>query len=448
MIKIKRGLNLPIDGKPSSEISEPVKTSKVALLGVDFPGLRPTMQVEVGDTVKKGQVLFENKKNPGVLFTAPEAGKVIEINRGEKRAFLSLVIETDPSVGSVTFDSYKSGEIKNLAKDKVQDLLVKSGTWTYLRTRPFAKTPQIGSQPKAIFVTAMDTNPLAPDAALIIKANEQAFLDGVAALSRLAPKVYVCKGEGSLPVSDIENVKEETFIGPHPAGLAGTHIHFLEGASLTNVVWYINYQDVIAIGNLFTTGQLDNTRYISVAGPLVRDAQIIPTYKGACVSELVSTNILPGRVEDQRIISGSVLYGRKAEGAFDYVGCFTNQISVVAEGRQQEFLGWVMPGFKKFSISRTFVGPFFAKHFKFDTGLNGGRRAIIPFSSFDSVMPMDIIPSLLLRSLAILDTDEAQNLGCLELDEEDLALCTYVDPCKGEFGPLLRRCLDKIELEG
>ena len=412
MIKIKRGLDLPIDGKPDPSIKAPINTAKVAVLGVDFPGLKPTMLVEVGDTVKKGQPLFEDKKNPGVLFTAPEAGKVIEINRGEKRAFLSLVIETDPSQGAVEFKSYQSKDIEKLDKEAVQDQLVKSGAWTFLRTRPFAK---------------------------------KAFLDGVAVLSRLTKVVYVCKGEGSLPLSNLPNVKEETFVGPHPAGLAGTHIHFLEGASLSNMVWYINYQDVIAIGNLFTSGKVFNTRFVSIAGPGIIEPKIVPTCKGACVSELVAANLKEG---EQRIISGSVLYGRKAEGAFDYLGCFTNQVTALLEGRQQEFMGWVMPGFKKFSISRTFVGPFLAKKFKFDTGVNGGKRAIIPFYSFTRIMPMDIIPSLLLRSLAILDTDEAQNLGCLELDEEDLALCTYVDPCKGDFGPLLRRCLDKIELEG
>ena len=445
MIKIKRGLDLPIDGKPDPSIKDPIKVTKVAVVGVDFPGLKPTMLVEVGDKVKKGQPLFEDKKNPGVLFTAPEAGTVAEINRGEKRAFLSLVIETDPSLGAEKFKSYESKEIEKLSKEDVQDQLIKSGAWVYLKTRPFAKTPKIGSEPNAIFVTAMDTNPLAPDAALIIKDNEKAFLDGIAVMSRLAKTVYVCKGEGSLPLSNISNVKEETFVGPHPAGLAGTHMHFLEGASLNNMLWYINYQDVIAIGKLFSTGELYNTRFISIAGPGIKEPKIVPTCKGACVSELVAGNLNEG---EQRVVSGSVLYGRKAEGAFDYLGCFTNQVTALPEGRQQEFMGWVRPGFKKFSISRTFVGPFIAKKFKFDTGVNGGKRAIIPFYSFERIMPMDIIPSLLLRSLAILDTDEAQNLGCLELDEEDLALCTYVDPCKGDFGPLLRRCLDKIELEG
>ena len=254
MIKIKRGLDLPIDGKPDPSIKDPVKVTKVAVVGVDFPGLKPTMLVEVGDKVKKGQPLFEDKKNPGVLFTAPEAGTVAEINRGEKRAFLSLVIETDPSLGAEKFKSYESKEIEKLSKEDVQDQLIKSGAWVYLKTRPFAKTPKIGSEPNAIFVTAMDTNPLAPDAALIIKDNEKAFLDGIAVMSRLAKTVYVCKGEGSLPLSNISNVKEETFVGPHPAGLAGTHMHFLEGASLNNMLWYINYQDVIAIGKLFSTG--------------------------------------------------------------------------------------------------------------------------------------------------------------------------------------------------
>lgn len=445
MIKIKRGLDLPIDGKPGLEIKEPINTTKVAVIGTDFPGLRPSMQVEVGDSVKKGQILFEDKKNPGVFYTAPAAGKVKEINRGEKRAFLSLEIDVDSSVGAVSFDKYSSDELSSIPREKVQTQLLKSGAWTYFKTRPFAKTPKAGSVPNAIFVTAMDTNPLAANAEMIIKSHEEDFLNGVAVLSTLSAKVYVCKGEHSIPASNLSNVKEETFVGPHPAGLAGTHMHFLEGASINNVLWSINYQDVIAIGQLFTTGELFNTRYISIAGPGVKNPQVVPAMKGSCVSELVAGNVKEG---EQRVIAGSVLFGRDAKGPFDYLGCFTNQVTVLPEGRQCEFLGWMMPGFKKFSISRTFVGPFLSRKFKFDTGVNGGERAIIPFYSFERVMPMDIIPSLLLRSLAILDTDEAQGLGCLELDEEDLALCTYVDPCKGDFGPLLRRCLDKIELEG
>lgn len=451
MIKIRKGLDLPIGGKAGSEIVSSGGVSKVALLGADYPGLRPTMLVDVGDSVKKGQPLFEDKKNPGVVFTAPLGGKVAEINRGERRCFVSLVIETDQSAGTVGFDKYDAKSLVSLDREAVAAELVKSGLWTAFRTRPFAKVPAVGTAPAHIFVTAMDTSPLAPDAAAVIKARSDDFASGLAVISRLTGgTVYVCKGDYSLPLSGAANVREETFIGPHPAGLAGTHMHKLVGASLERVLWSIGYQDVIAIGRLFTTGELDCRRYVTVAGPGVINPVLTETVMGACVSELTVGNVKTS--SKQRIIAGSVIYGRTAAGPLDYLGRYCTQISVIPEGDEKEFLGWMMPGMKKFSVSNTFLGPLLnrgdSSKYVFNTGLNGGHRAIIPFGCFDRILPMDIIPTLLLRALAITDTDEAQALGCLELDEEDLALCTYVDPCKSDFGPMLRRCLDKIEQEG
>lgn len=451
MIKIKKGLDLPISGRPGTEISKANKVTKVAILGEDFPGLRPTMLVDVGDSVKKGQPLFENKKNPGVICTAPLGGKVIEINRGERRAFISLVIEVDEKAPAVGFDKYDFAKLGTLERKTVQEQLVKSGLWTAFRTRPFSKTPAVGSEPKAIFVTSMDTNPLAGDVPAVINAESDAYTNGLAVISRLTDgPVYVCKGDYSIPQCKASNVREETFTGPHPAGLAGTHMHVLEGASLNKILWSIGYQDVIAIGKLFTKGELDVTRYVSIGGPGVKNPVLVKTVRGACVSELVAGNVKKDSSENakQRVIAGSVIYGRETTQATDYLGHFINQISVIPEGDEKEFLGWMMPGLHKFSVSGTFLGGLLRKNLIFNTGLNGGHRAIIPFGCFDRVMPLDIIPSLLLRSLAITDTDEAQALGCLELDEEDLALCTYVDPCKGDYGPMLRRCLTKIELEG
>lgn len=449
MIKIKKGLDLPISGGAGSEIVKTDSVTKVALLGSDYPGLRPTMLVDVGDSVKKGQPLFEDKKNPGVVYTAPLGGKVAEINRGERRCFVSLVIQVDETSGAVGFDKYDAKNLLSVDRQAVVDELVKSGLWTAFRTRPFAKVPAVTSQPKHIFVTAMDTNPLAPDVKAIINSRADDFSCGLNVISRLTEgTVYVCKGDYSLPQGTASNIKEEVFVGPHPAGLAGTHMHKLVGASLDRVLWNIGYQDVIAIGKLFTTGELDSTRYVAIGGPGVISPRLVQTVAGACVSELTDGNIKTSA--KQRVISGSVIYGRKAEGVLDYMGRYFTQISIIPEGDEKEFLGWMLPGFKKFSVSNTFIGPFFnkKKDFVFNTGVNGGARAIIPFGCFDRILPMDIIPSLLLRAIAITDTDEAQALGCLELDEEDLALCTYVDPCKSDFGPMLRRCLNKIEQEG
>ena len=364
-----------------------------------------------------------------------------------------MVIQVDESAGAVGFDKYDPKNLDTLERSSVVSELVKSGLWTAFRTRPFAKVPAVDAVPAHIFVTAMDTNPLAPDVKSIIASRERDFLAGLAVISRLTQgTVYVCKGNYELPSSSVANVREETFVGPHPAGLAGTHMHKLAGASLERVLWSIGYQDVIAIGALFTTGELDASRYVAVAGPSVVNPVLVQTVMGACVSELTVGNIREAGGQKQRVIAGSVIYGRLAKGPEDYLGRYCTQISVIPEGDDKEFLGWMMPGFKKFSVSNTFLGPVLnrgkTENYIFNTGLNGGPRAIIPFGCFDRVMPLDIIPSLLLRAIAITDTDEAQALGCLELDEEDLALCTYVDPCKSDFGPMLRRCLNKIELEG
>jgi Na+-transporting NADH:ubiquinone oxidoreductase subunit A len=329
----------------------------------------------------------------------------------------------------------------------VQEILVASGQWTALRTRPFSKVPAVGSTPRAIFVTAMDTNPLAASAELIIKEQAQAFLDGLAVLTRLTDgTVHVCKGEASLPHSSLAQVKEAVFVGPHPAGLPGTHIHFLDPVGANKVQWHINYQDVIAYGKLFTTGQIFTDKVISLAGPNVIKPRLLRTRLGASLSQLTNNEL---RADENRIISGSLLSGAKAEGVHDYLGRFHNQVSVLGEGREKEFMGWVKPSANKFSITRTTLSHLMkGKLINFTTTTNGSDRSMVPIGNYERVMPLDILPTLLLRDLISGDTDSAQALGCLELDEEDLALCTFVCPGKTEYGPVLRECLTKIELEG
>ncbi|MGY3925809.1 Na(+)-translocating NADH-quinone reductase subunit A [Aeromonas simiae] len=446
MITIKRGLDIPVLGAPEQVIYDGPAITRVATLGEEYVGMRPTMTVKVGDRVKKGQVLFEDKKNPGVKFTAPAAGVIAEINRGDKRVLQSVVIDIDGDE-QITFPSFPSAELPKLERAKVQETLVESGLWVALRTRPFSKVPAIGSAPRAIFVTAMDTNPLAASAELIIRSEEQAFLDGLAVLTRLTDgKVYVCKAEGSLPKSSLAQVHEEVFVGPHPAGLPGTHIHFIESASAQKTVWHINYQDVIAYGKLFTSGELPVERIVSLAGPSVLKPRLLRTRIGASLTELTDNEL---RADENRVISGSVLSGVHAKDVVAYLGRYHNQVSVLGEGREQEFLGWVNPSANKFTITRTTLSHLFkGKLFHFTTTTNGSDRAMVPIGNYERVMPLDILPTLLLRDLVAGDTDSAQTLGCLELDEEDLALCTFVCPGKTEYGPLLRQCLTKIEQEG
>ncbi len=446
MITIKKGLDLPISGVPTQVIDDGNPVSKVALLGEEYVGMRPTMHVRVGDEVKKAQILFEDKKNPGVKFTAPASGKIIEINRGAKRVLQSVVIEV-AGEEQITFDKFEAQQIAHLEREQVVTQLVESGLWTALRTRPFSKVPAVDSTTEAIFVTAMDTNPLAANPEVVINQQSDAFITGLDLLSVLSSgQVYVCKKGTSLPRSSQYNVEEHVFDGPHPAGLVGTHIHHIYPVNKDTVAWSINYQDVIAFGQLFLTGELYTDRVVSIAGPVVNSPRLVRTTMGASLSELMDGEVMPGEI---RLISGSVLNGTLASKTHAYLGRYHVQISALHEGREKELLGWAAPGKNKFSITRSFLSHLFSGQlFNMTTSMNGGERAMVPIGNYEKVMPLDIEPTLLLRDLCAGDTDSAERLGALELDEEDLALCTFVCPGKYEYGELLRECLDKIEKEG
>lgn len=447
MIKITKGLNLPIAGMPSQQISSKTAVKRVALLGEEYIGMRPSMAVREGDRVQKGQLLFEDKRNSGVRFTAPASGTISAIHRGERRVLQSVVIDVDGD-DAVHFPRYELADLAALTREAVQQQLMESGMWTAFRTRPFSKIPAPASVPAAIFVTAIDTNPLAADPQPIILAQREAFDAGLTLLTRLTDgKVHVCQASGGkLGGHPVGQVTFNQFAGPHPAGLVGTHIHFLEPVSLKKQVWHLNYQDVIAVGKLFLEGELSSERIVALGGPQVKEPRLLKTCSGASLDELLADELLD---DENRVISGSVLSGTHAQGPHAFLGRFHLQISVVKEGREKELFGWVMPGKDKFSITRTTLGHFMKrKLFNFTTDTNGGERAMVPIGNYERVMPLDILPTMLLRDLLAGDTDSAQALGCLELDEEDLALCTYVCPGKYEYGPALRSVLTQIEQEG
>lgn len=323
---IKKGLDLPITGGPKQAIEDGNQVSMIAVLGPDFVGMKPTMMVQEGDQVKLGQALFSDKKNPGVNFTSPGAGKVKAINRGAKRVLQSVVIELQGNQEE-TFAKYKPSELSGLSQEQVRDNLVASGLWTTLRTRPYGKIPAIESKPNSIFVTAIDTQPLAADPVVIIKERATDFVNGLEVIAKLTEgKVYICKTTGADIQINGAPVEIAEFNGPHPAGLPSTHIHFIDPVNIEKFVWHLDYQAVIAVGALFTTGKLNTDRVISLAGPTVKKPRLIKTRVGACMSELVK-----GELEnvDNRVISGSVLYGHEAIDAFDFLGFYSNQISVL-----------------------------------------------------------------------------------------------------------------------
>ncbi|MDO6709495.1 Na(+)-translocating NADH-quinone reductase subunit A [Aliiglaciecola sp. 2_MG-2023] len=446
MIKIKQGLDLPIQGAPNQTIQNGPNVTRVAVLGEEYVGMRPTMFVQVDDVVKKGQALFEDKKNPGVLFTAPAAGKVVEINRGAKRVLQSVVIELAGDEQE-TFDKYDAGQLSSVAREKVEENLVKSGLWVAFKTRPYSKVPALGSEPKSIFVTAMDTNPLAADPQVVIAQRKTDFENGLAVLKQLTSgSVFVCKAPGADIPTGSTPVEVEEFAGPHPAGLAGTHIHFLDAVGASKTVWSINYQDVMAFGALFTSGELNNQRVVAIGGPAAKNPRLVNTILGADIEQLTAGETVG---DDVRVISGSVLMGTHAHGVHGFLGRYHTQISLLAEGREKKFLGWLAPGSDMHSVTRAYLAHLSPKKlFSMTTSTNGSDRSMVPIGNYERIMPLDILPTLLLRDIISGDTDSAQTLGCLELDEEDLALCTYVCPGKYNYGPILRDCLTTIEKEG
>ncbi|CCE23919.1 Na(+)-translocating NADH-quinone reductase subunit A [Methylotuvimicrobium alcaliphilum] len=446
---LKKGLDLPITGEPEQIIENGNKVKSVAVLGMDYVGMKPTMMVAEGDKVKLGQVLFSDKKNPGVNFTSPGAGIVKAINRGAKRVLQSVVIELKGNEAE-SFAKYKDSELDGLSTEQVKESLIASGLWVALRTRPYGKTPAIDSTPSSIFVTAIDTNPLAADPSVIIKERSTDFSNGLAVIAKLTDgKVYVCKASGAdIPTGNASSVTVAEFSGPHPAGLPSTHIHYIDPVNANKSVWHLDYQAVMAIGSLFTTGKLNVERVVSLAGPTAKKPRLLRTRVGACLSELVAGELMDG---ENRVISGSVIYGHKAADWSDYLGYYSNQVSVLKEGRDREFFGWIVPGKDKYSALNVYTSSKdrkIGRKFPLTTNKNGSNRAIVPVGVYESVMPMDILPTPLLKSLVVGDTDQAQMLGCLELDEEDMALFTFVDPGKHEFGPVLRANLTKIEKEG
>ena len=425
--------------------------SRVALMANGYQGLKPNLAVKQGDEVKIGQVLFRERRCPEIAYVAPASGVVEAIHRGDKRVLQSIVIKIDADKENEQqqYESYSDQQIDQLPRAEIVQHLLSSGFWARLRTRPYTATPNPNTKPHSIFVTATDTRPLAPNPAMIIRADSQAFSSGLRVLSHLTSgKIFVCTADNTeLSVPALDKIQSTAFSGPHPAGLVGTHIHFLDPVSSKKVVWTIGYQDVIAIGKLFLTGSWPTQQIVSVAGPGVRQARLLKTRVGACVSELCAGNLQDN--ERMRVIAGSVLDGRKAQGQSDFLSCFDNQITVLAESVPPRVLGWLRPLPAAFSVSRAVSFNLFRRiQPVFSCLVQGSPRALVPLGLYEQVFPLQLLPTQLLRALLVTDTEAAQQLGCLELDEEDLALCSYVCPSKYEFGDMLRTTLQRIEKEG
>jgi Na+-transporting NADH:ubiquinone oxidoreductase subunit A len=444
-IRIVKGLDIPIRGEPQQVISDGGKVGAVALLGDDYAIRHPSLRVQEADRVKLGQPLFADRKRPSILVTSPGAGIVRQINRGARRALQSIVIDLEGD-DQETFEAWSAEQLAALRRDQVIDRLLESGAWAALRTRPYGKLPDPSTKPSSIFVTATDSNPLAARPQVIVADFEQDFVAGLAVLSHLTDgKVFVCQApRAGLPSGAADNVVDAEFAGPHPAGLAGTHIHFLDPVGAAKMAWHLGYQDVIAIGKLFTTGRIWNERIVALAGPGVKRPRLIRTRLGAHIEDIARDELHDG---DWRIVSGSLLSGHHARRELGYLGRFHNQVSVVAEGQEGPPRNWPFPGSKNAYSAYGLLGqkPAKSRRPALTTAVHGAPTAFVPLGGFERVMPLDILPTQLLRALLVGDSDMAEALGCLELAEEDLALCTFVCASKIEYGPLLRACLDQME---
>ncbi|MEQ8847542.1 Na(+)-translocating NADH-quinone reductase subunit A [Botrimarina sp.] len=447
--QFSKGFDLPIAGAPKQSIVRGPSIGSVGLLGDDYHGMKPTMLVGEGDTVRVGQWLFEDKKTPGVKYASPGAGRVVAIHRGAKRKFESIVIELEGDE-RYSFQGYADSNLGRLDRDAVEQNLIDSGLWTTFRTRPFSKVPAPGSSPYAVFVTAIDTNPLAADPRVVIDEKPAEFTAGLQVLTTLTSgAVWLCKGIGvELPGEDVSGVEVAEFGGPHPAGLAGTHMHFLAPVNMERQNWDIGYQDVIAIGHLFLTGELMTERVVSVAGPCVKEPCLYRTRIGASLRDLTSET---DAGEGVRTISGSLFAGRTLTEMRAHLGRRHVQVVQLAEGTERDFLGWMGPGIGKWSITNVFAQRWIGVPeggFKFTTSTEGSHRAIVPIGNYEKVSPLDLEPTPLLKSLVVHDTDEIQRLGGLQLDEEDVGLYSYACASKNDYGPLLRESLTTIEREG
>ena len=441
--KLRKGLELPVAGAPAQEIHDGPAVRTVALLGSDYLGLKPRLAVQEGDVIAAGAPVFAHKDTPDVQVVAPVSGRVKAVNRGARRVLISVEIEVDAAAAEPV-DFSGVGDVAT--SEGLVERLCAAGLWTSFRTRPYSKVPASDTRPAAIYVTAMDSEPLSADASVIINAAADDFAAGLKAIAGLSEgKTYLCQSS-TASIPSAEGVEVAGFDGPHPAGLAGTHMHFIEPPTGTKTVWSIGYQDVIAIGRLLATGVINPERIVALSGPLVNSPRLLRTVEGASMADLTA-----GEVDASvaaRMISGSILSGRAGEGGDGYMGRYARQITVIEEDHKQIPMGWIRPMASKYAVQPVLGSLFSKKLYALTSNLNGGRRAMVPTGTFEQLMPQDYLPTQLLRALLVMDTDQAQALGALELDEEDLGLVGFACPAKYEYGLALRDSLTKIEKEG
>lgn len=442
-IKITKGLDIKLAGAAEKTISE-IKPASFAIKPTDFIGVFPRMLVKEGDEVLAGTPLFADKYRENIIFTAPHSGKLLEIKRGDKRALLEVRLETDAINKQIDFEPANPA---SLSKAQITEKLLKSGLWTLIRQRPYNIIANPDQSPKAIFVSAFDSAPLAPDYDFIIQGRGDDFQVGLNVLKGLTSgKVHlnISTATKAPEFLNARNVEITTFSGPHPSGNAGVQIHHLDAINKGEVVWVVKMQDVVTIGYLFNKGVINHEVIVALAGSEVLKPRYFRTIRGGCIKKMVESNVTNNEL---RYISGNVLTGSHVRPD-NYLNYYDSMVTVIPEGNNSEFLGWALPGFNKFSTSRSY--PSFLtpnKEYILDTNLHGGERAYVMTGKFEKVLPMDILPLQLIKSIIFEDIDLMENLGIYEVEPEDFALVEFVDTSKTNIQSLLRRGLEIMRKE-
>ncbi len=437
-------MDIKLMGEASQTITE--KTSNFfALKPADFHGVIPKLSVQEGDQVKAGSVLFHDKNNERIVFTSPVSGEVTQIKRGARRVIQEICIRRSREM---EYENFGSADPNTLSRDEVKDKMVRSGIWPVIRQRPFSIVANPLQTPKSIFISCFDSAPLAPDYGFILKDRLGECQTGLAALAKLTDgKIYLgLRPDSKLAFDQSGNSRIEVnyFTGPHPSGNVGVQICHVDPINKGEIVWYLNPQDLVTIGQLFQTGRYDATRIIALTGSMVTHPCYCRIVRGSSVQEIIADD---DQTDNARIISGNVLTGKSVD-RHGFLGFYDHQITMIPEGKYHEFLGWGLPGFHKYSTSRTFFSwltP--GKKFRLDTNMHGAERAMVMAGQFERVFPMDIYPNHLIKAILADDIDQMEALGIYEVDEEDFALCEFVDTSKMEIQAIVRKGLDYIRQE-
>lgn len=448
IIKLRKGLDVKLRGVAEKRTVELPLASEYAVSPLDFAGVTPKLLVKAGDKVKAGTPLFFNKYDERVLFTSPVSGTVSAVNRGEKRLVLNVTVKAD---AEQQYEEFNVPNPTNATREEVVTLLLKSGLWPMIIQRPYGIIANPSETPKAIFVSAFDSAPLAPDYNYLLENEKKNLQTGLTVLGHLTSgKVHLSMLAGAEGLfADLGGVETHLFAGKHPAGNVGVQINHIDPVNKGERVWTVNIQSVAIIGRLFNEGKVDMSKTIAVAGSEVENPHYCRIINGAPVASILQGNIRPqGDGCDVRIISGNVLSGVKSSRD-GYINFYADMLSVIPEGNHYEFMGWFMPRFSKLSVSKTYFSWLFpGKRYNLDTNLNGGERPFVVTGLYEKYLPMDIYPTYLIKAILAEDIDKMENLGIYEVIEEDLALCEFVDPSKIDMQAILRKGINLMIKEG